>query len=492
MRLTCTQIYGWPKLSWVARCAVVSETVTVYHGPMVETADQWAVEAVWAGPFEEGDFDRTDLVFGTGVRLRGQEVVFVSSGSVFDRLWHCHQNDSTFVANSLPALLAMAGWRLLDGVDYVSLLRTAARGLDAYKRDFPASHGTVEVTYFDNLLWDGMSLRRIKKPRMAKGFDCFDEYSSFLAETAKTMASNRSSSGRNASMGVLASVSKGYDSGVAAWVAGKMGATRAVTICRSNSLWRGSDAGDAVAGALGLSCIDYPLHRASYPDEVAVWASCGLAMEMNWTQFDFDQPVCLFCSGCHGDAVWSMDAPTDRPFASPSLAGSGITEWRLSAGVIHCSVPVWGIEGIDSLRGISQSEEMAQWRLGGNYDRPIPRRILESAGVPRDAFGQTKKNTQSPARLQWPISHEAHQSYVEWRTHRNLPVTSLRKIRWLKKLVSTDYLVRANIHSKFGIPQKLRVWSKYSDPSEMFRWANARLRDRYAAGLDEAGVEVGA
>jgi hypothetical protein len=33
---------------------------------------------------------------------------------------------------------------------------------------------------------------------------------------------------------------------------------------------------------------------------------------------------------------------------------------------------------------------MAPWRLRNGYDRPIPRRIAEEAGVPRPAFGQSK------------------------------------------------------------------------------------------------------
>jgi hypothetical protein len=33
---------------------------------------------------------------------------------------------------------------------------------------------------------------------------------------------------------------------------------------------------------------------------------------------------------------------------------------------------------------------MRPWRLENSYDRPIPRRIAEEAGVPRDLFGQIK------------------------------------------------------------------------------------------------------
>ena len=36
---------------------------------------------------------------------------------------------------------------------------------------------------------------------------------------------------------------------------------------------------------------------------------------------------------------------------------------------------------------------MQPWSIGGTYDRPIARRIGEEAGVPREAFGQTKLAT---------------------------------------------------------------------------------------------------
>jgi len=39
---------------------------------------------------------------------------------------------------------------------------------------------------------------------------------------------------------------------------------------------------------------------------------------------------------------------------------------------------------------LSRSDEMRKWSIGGSYDRPIPRRIAEEAGIPRTWFG-TKK-----------------------------------------------------------------------------------------------------
>ena len=36
---------------------------------------------------------------------------------------------------------------------------------------------------------------------------------------------------------------------------------------------------------------------------------------------------------------------------------------------------------------------MDDWRLNNDYDRPIPRRLAEEAGLPRDSFGQKKMAT---------------------------------------------------------------------------------------------------
>ena len=40
---------------------------------------------------------------------------------------------------------------------------------------------------------------------------------------------------------------------------------------------------------------------------------------------------------------------------------------------------------------ISRSPEMGPWVVGHSYDKPIPRRILEEAGVPRGMFGEVSE-----------------------------------------------------------------------------------------------------
>jgi hypothetical protein len=67
-----------------------------------------------------------------------------------------------------------------------------------------------------------------------------------------------------------------------------------------------------------------------------------------------------------------------------------MTEFRLSAGFINCAVPFWGARHIHQVVAISRHPSMKPWDVPGDYSRPICRRIIESAGVPRAAFGRKK------------------------------------------------------------------------------------------------------
>ena len=105
-----TSVPEWPPLAWLARCDSRSGEASVLHGPGVETAKDWFCEAAWDGAYESGDFDRTDIVAGSGGRLRDDAVTFVASGASCERL-HSFEagNRVVCVSNSLPCLVATVG-----------------------------------------------------------------------------------------------------------------------------------------------------------------------------------------------------------------------------------------------------------------------------------------------------------------------------------------------------------------------------------------------
>jgi hypothetical protein len=90
--------------------------------------------------------------------------------------------------------------------------------------------------------------------------------------------------------------------------------------------------------------------------------------------------------------MWGFNQQPGTDMKRTNLAntGSGLSEYRLRTGFMHVPVPVFGFNAAQSIRAIGRSEAMQPWRLGTSYDRPIPRRIAEEAGVPRMAFGVKK------------------------------------------------------------------------------------------------------
>jgi hypothetical protein len=53
-------------------------------------------------------------------------------------------------------------------------------------------------------------------------------------------------------------------------------------------------------------------------------------------------------------------------------------------------VPFFGCLNYPDIWNISNSEEMSPWSVGGNYDRPIARRLVEEKGIDRNSFGREK------------------------------------------------------------------------------------------------------
>lgn len=280
MKLVGKQIDGWPKLAWVASLEDGSDTLNVCHGPMVETADQWIVEAVWAGDFAAGNFDQTDLVFGTGIRCRGDSVIFVSSGTVFDRLWHCRNKNTFFTANSLPALLAMSELDFRTNYDHYSrdVMTIARGGLTERVGTIPTKTVDIDSTYYNNLILDQDGLKEIAKPDSAPSFKSFEDYYQYLADTAAKLGDNCRAHERTNKITPLSSISSGYDLCATATISRLAGCKQTATIRKSTSLWRGSDSGAPIAEQLGMSCTEYPRTAAYYPfgeSSVGRRRSCG-------------------------------------------------------------------------------------------------------------------------------------------------------------------------------------------------------------------------
>lgn len=452
------------------------EEVSVYRGRLVEANTNWLCEAVWTGEFDAGNFDRTPLVFGSGIRLRKHSVNFVSAGSTVDRLWvwTSTDGDQTLISNSLVTVLSGADVRpRTDHRQYHADLQSVVNGLQAYRRTLPVTEGKLEVVYFDNLVWDGAKLSRIEKPRLERTFSSYGDYRTFLSETAQALSANARSTARQEAVRLLTTISSGYDSPAVSVIAREMGCNQAVTIRQARSLIPRSDSGARVGEALGLDTVQYDRDQAIGPSELRYWAAMGKPQDVNLGIFDYPEPVCLLMTGFHGDKMWTTEEhDTSDQIVRGDTTGLGFTEDRLYRGVLHCPLPYWGVRKMDEIDEITQSSEMEPWRLHNDYDRPIPRRIVEEEGVPREYFGQQKSATSSDWRRLFPYTRELRRDYAIYAENCGGTATPVS----LKAFQSTVERFLSSVEARWPILGDYLPTIAPDVPALQFHWAIDRLR----------------
>jgi len=386
-------VSAWPPLAWLGRCRPGSDVVEVFHGSWVETTDDWFCEAAWAGDFEQGDFDKTAIIAGSGGRAREGQVVFVSSGSTVDRLQSLSTSEEVLVSNSICCLLAWTHGTLDPSYPhYHRDFSSINQGLSCYQRFLDSSAGQIELTYFDNLVWNGLKLRRDPKMETAPAFTSFAVYRNYLVSTMQEFLGNLSAPARQQGFRPLTLMSKGYDSPTVAAVTRMAGACpEALTFdLDRNGL---DDSGATIAKHLDMTCtvMQRDAWRTLHWPEIPFMAGTPSGSDVLLKAFESKLSGTVLFTGYAGSLVWEKETQLSAVnLARNDGSGRSLTEYRLWANFIHCPVPYWGARRGKEIVGISQSREMEFWDIPGNYSRPICRRIVEEAGVPREAFGSYK------------------------------------------------------------------------------------------------------
>jgi hypothetical protein len=388
---------NWPPGAWIAHGRRGSAEVEVTHGSGVLVSSDWFGEIVWAGPFADADFDLTDIVFGSGGRLRDGGLTFVSSATTVDRLQALERGSDFWVSNSLACLFAATG-AMPDRryLNYARDFRTITHGLKGHRRSIPTTAEPVRLVYFNNLRWDASRLAEVAKPNPHRDFSSFPQYRAFVDEALAKLAANMGDATRALPYQFLGTVSSGYDSPAVAALARGHGLTEVITFTEARS--GQADSGAAVAEALGLKVRAFPRdgwqRNCNVPasPETPFLASDGKGEDVF---FRAAEPLLrgrVLITGFHGDKMWDSATTALGPdIVRGDQSGLSLTEYRLWAGFVHFPLAFLGVRQIRDVHALSHAPELAAWDVGGDYTRPICRRVVEEAGVPRGAFGQEKK-----------------------------------------------------------------------------------------------------
>ncbi|HEB86955.1 MAG TPA: hypothetical protein ENI68_08080 [Gammaproteobacteria bacterium] len=392
MKLVYQPMAHWPCLSWLAKCTPQEAAVQVFHGSQVEIKDPWFCEAAWAGDFEAGDFDRTDIVAGSGGRIRDNGLCFVSSGSDVDRLHSIEKDGVTLVSNSLIGLLAwIEGDADIDygeyGADFANYRYTV---FGQRTLAFPSTAGEIDLTYFSNLVWNGNRLEVHDKPCANRHFNDFDDYRVFLQRSMQVFVNNAQNDARSLPYKLSCPLSNGYDSPTIAALLREFEGVEAFTFDVDQQ--GADDSGEPVAVALGIPChvIDRDAWCLEELAEIPFIACSGSIGDLAFKAAESHMRGAVLMNGYGGDLLWDKQPTLSDPIAIGGGSMLGMTEYRLWAGFLNCPVGVWGIRQLHDIIRISNSAEMKPWDVDGNYSRPICRRIVETAGVGRSLFGISK------------------------------------------------------------------------------------------------------
>jgi hypothetical protein len=213
-------------------------------------------------------------------------------------------------------------------------------------------------------------------------------------------------------------------------------------------------------------------------------------------------------TGHFGGRAWDKNAQgLSDDIVRGDQSGMALTEFRLWAGFVHCPLAFLGVRQVPDLHRLIRSPEMKPWDVGGRYNRPLARRIIESAGIPRGAFAVHKRagsvlffqshSFLSPGSLE-DFTRWLHQHVDDWRKRRLVPPAFTPGRRTLKQQAAA---AAAPVFRALSWVTGRRLWlleaaarrlTNIAAREPLFRylfpWAIARAKERYAPGLAAAAA----
>ncbi len=408
MRFDLVAVTALPRLAWAARLVPGDPVVRVLHGPWVETRGDRFVEGAWDAPFAEWDFPASENLAGSGGVVRPDGVLFATPANMYERLHSVRARDALWVSNSLAFVLALSGERLDPSHRHYYL-----DFLDHYRCGIRVKHKTLRLTgggtaalhdCCNVLVTPEARVTRREKP-WGHAPATFDDYAALLHRTVAAIVANAADPSRRHPYRPLAMVSQGYDSTAVAAIARDVGCREAVTFLQSHSAHGYvDDSGEDVASALGLAVTTYERNDfeslADHRPEDFYLEPWGVDRTMSVMARQLEGALLL--SGRSAEAVWSRGGY--RHWGLPDLQhplnqtpGCALGELRLRTGFLHFApATIAAVRHAPRIHRWNDDPELRPWSIGGDYDKPIARRIAEDAGVPRDLFGQAKKGGADP------------------------------------------------------------------------------------------------
>lgn len=502
MRFNYRCVPNLPKLAW---CAVLEKDHTdilVIHGPWLECHPTFFFEGVWDGDFAAGDFARSTACFGSGAKIVSEEqVIFSTPMHSAERIYAIKKDDRLWLSNSLTFLLCEAKEELNRKYPfYAADMDTSRLGIHDYVRTLPLQSGAEILMYLHRHLNidKNLNIMETLQPK-EEPFHHYAHYRSYLTATTRRLADNLRHRLRTIAYQPITTISSGYDSAAMSVLAKEMGCTEAITITDARRYEDDDDdSGASIAAHLHMqvtarSRLTYKTY-ANFP-EAEFLISGGGGQEVVFLAFEPQLQQRILFTGCSVGRLLHANAKYNQfnQLKMGDASSSSWLEFRLRVGFLYLPLGFLGFQQHHSLIDITHSDAMKSYFVPGNFNKPIARRILEEAGLPRQLFGQSKKAVSADyyqEGLQHYLTAASYKNYQQYlHEHRDLSVLllvfwyDLRCHAYFFVKRGNDFLNRC--FKKCGLAWRLnwQLNEKYKyrlgNTGYLFHWAFDKIRDRY-------------
>ena len=320
----------------------------------------------------------------------------------------------------------------------------------------------------------------------------FQDYIGKVRSILSLLKNNAVDKNRKHRYGMISTISTGYDSLAVSALAHEQGCNEVITFKEP-----AHDRGDGIALKLGFEKIYLRCSNEFYYNTKDLEAEACCSGNMGGANFsafeDLTQGKIIFM-GFRGDTIWDKINPNVNDEFDFSKHGFLYDtclhnyEFCYRTNSVIVPLPMIGLDRWSEVNRISNSEEMKEWSVGGDYDRPIPRRIVEEKGIRREVFGFKKQGAGTSYhfdtynRLKGKMSKTSFLSLEEFKVHcrRN----RIKKICYSIAYYCKEWPTYANY-----VLNKLRLHYHFDDKntgkmaspvsSLLFLWGLSVVRKRY-------------
>ena len=493
-------VEGIPLLSWCAEITN-SSIVKIYHGEGVEITGKAFVEGAWDGDYQLFNFDKANFFIGSGGRINAtNDLIFSTSSHTLERLLAVSTKQGLYLSNSLPLLLTLSNTQLKPGyIHYERDFCSIVHGLNNYTKAIPLKNQhKLILYYYCNLKIEQLNIIEFPKEKI-KPFKDFTDYRNRLNEAIRLIITNSKAKARNHRYGIVTTVSQGYDAAASAAIVKNFDCNTALTFNAPNKYEE--DSGEEIATILGYTHI-VTKNAHDYLDnqellEAEFVASGELGTSVIFTAFEDEFKGNIVVTGESGDYFWNKNefSNNEFKFTEENLPQISMIEHRLRIGYLVLPIPYYGAVQWESLHQISNSNNMLPYSIGGDYDRPIPRKFLEDAGVARHLFanknigaGVNYRYDNLPRLKSRMSSTSFAHFYQYYQHHKRNPLLNLvlwTEFLWESRLVYANFFLK-KIRFPKNFKETYPLIPNPGPPSYLIQWGVATLSDRLKAPIQQA------